>query len=317
MNKHIITLAALIIITGAASLFTGSASVDISDPVQMHNIVFGIRLPRVLFAIIIGASLAVSGAVYQVILRNPMADSFTLGMANGAVLGSAIAIILSMPVFIQPFVSIATGLLGLAIVIMAAKRMDAEYRPETLIITGVLLGAMLSGILYIIILLNPDETRSIAGYMFGSLAGASYETAAVTGVLTVISAMIIYKYGRQLDLLNLGDLRAFSLGVEVGRLRLLLLIAASIPPLVAISFTGLIALVGIIVPQMILYFKPLLFRPLLIYSMLYGALYILIIDTLGRTIAAPVQIPTGVMVMISAVPLFIFLMQKRMLNRRH
>ena len=317
MNKKISILVVLIIIIGAASLFIGSANVYVSEPVQMYNIIFSIRLPRVLFAIIVGASLAVSGVVYQVILRNPMADSFTLGMANGAVLGSATAVILSLPVLVQPLLSIITGLTGLAIVLMAAKRMDAAYSPVTLIITGVLLGAMMSGILYIIILMNPDETRSISGYMFGSLAGTSYETVSVTAVLTAISAVIVYKYGRQLDLLNLGDIRAFSLGVNVGRLRLLLLITASIPPLVAISFTGLIALVGIIVPQMILYFKPLLFRPLLIYSLLYGALYILIIDTIGRTIAAPLQIPTGVMVMISAVPIFIFLMQKNMLNRRY
>src|SRR5699024_7713173 len=216
MNKHISILAVLIIIAGAASLFIGSANVYVSEPVQMYNIIFGIRLPRMLFAIIVGASLAASGVVYQVILRNPMADSFTLGMANGAVLGSATAVILSLPVLIQPLLSIITGLIGLAIVIMAAKRMDAAYSPVTLIITGVLLGAMMSGLLYILILLNPNETLSIAGFMFGSLAGTSYETVSITAVLTAISAVIVYKYGRHLDLLNLCDISAFSLGVKVG-----------------------------------------------------------------------------------------------------
>lgn len=316
MNKHILLLLAVIVMTAVASVFTGSVSLNDLGAGQLSSIIFGIRVPRVLFAIAIGAALAMSGAVFQYVLRNPMADSFTLGMANGAVLGSALVVVLGLPLYIQPMMSILTGLTGLAIVLSAARRIDAGYRPETLIITGILLGAMMSGVLYILVLIQPDKTESIARYMFGSLAGASYGNALAAGILTAASACIVYKSGRQLDLLNLGDARAFSLGIKTGRLRVLLLIVASIPPLVAISFSGIIALAGIIVPQMILYFKPLLFRPLMVLSTLYGALYILLIDTIGRTIVAPVQIPTGVMVMISAVPLFIFLMQQRILIRK-
>lgn len=313
MNKHILILLAVILMTAAASVFAGSVPLNTLDTHQMNSIIFGIRVPRVLFAVFIGAALSMSGAVFQVVLRNPMADSFTLGMANGAVLGSAVVVVLALPFYMQPVMSILTGLTGLVIVLFAARRIDAQYRPETLIITGVLLGAMMSGVLYILVLMQPDKTESIARYMFGSLSGASYDEALITGILTLGAGVVIYKFGSQLDLLNLGDARAFSLGIKTGRLRPLMLLTASIPPLVAISFSGIIALVGIIIPQMILYFRPLRFRPLMILSSLYGALYVLIIDTFGRTILAPVQIPTGVMVMISAVPLFIFLMQKRML----
>ncbi|WP_411842902.1 FecCD family ABC transporter permease [Salinicoccus sp. HZC-1] len=316
MNKHILILLLVLIMTATSSVFVGSAALGALDAHQLGSIIFGIRIPRVLFAIVIGVALSVSGVVFQVVLRNPMADSFTLGMANGAVLGSAIVVVLPLPLYMQPVLSIVTGLLGLMVVLFAARRIDVQYRPETLIITGVLLGAMLSGVLYILVLIQPTQTESIARYMFGSLSGAAYGEVLLTGALTLIAGLVIHKYGRQLDLLNLGDVRAFSLGVKVGRLRLLLLVIASVPPLVAISFSGIIALAGIIVPQMILYFKPLLFRPLMILSALYGALYILIIDTIGRTVIAPVQIPTGVMVMLSAVPLFIFLMQKRMLTRK-
>ncbi len=316
MNKHILILLAVILMTTTASVFTGSVSLRTLDFHQLQSIIFGIRVPRALFAVFTGAALAMSGAVFQVVLRNPMADSFTLGMANGAVLGSALVVVLALPFYMQPVASILTGLAGLLIVLFAARRIDVQYRPETLIITGVLLGAMMSGVLYVLVLIQPDKTESIARYMFGSLSGADYGNVVLTGALTAAAGAVIYRFARQLDLLNLGDARAYSLGVKTGRLRLLLLVSASIPPLVAISFSGIIALVGIIVPQMILYFKPVLFRPLLILSALYGALYILIIDTIGRTIIAPVQIPTGVMVMISAVPLFIFLMQKRMLTRK-
>ncbi|KIH70335.1 FecCD family ABC transporter permease [Salinicoccus roseus] len=314
MNRHAVIIAVITFLAAGLSLFIGSVDLSGLPSEQARNIIFNIRLPRVLFAIIVGAALAMSGVVFQIVLRNPMADSFTLGMANAAVLGSAASVTGVMPLVLRPLTSIVAGLLALALVLAAARRLETTYRPETLIIIGVLLGAMMSGVLYIIVLIAPDQTESIVRYMFGSLSGADYGAVLLTGVLTLLSGAVLHRAGGALDLLNLGDARAYSLGVDARRIRPLLLVVASIPPLVAISFTGLVALVGIIVPQMILYFRPLMFRPLFILSSLYGALYIIIIDTIGRTAIAPIQIPTGVMVMVSAVPLFIFLMHKRVLT---
>ncbi len=149
--------------------------------------------------------------------------------------------------------------------------------------------------------------------MFGSLGGADFSRISVLLILTSAAFIILERCGRVLDLLKLGDIRAHALGVNVSVIRPALLITASVPPLVAISYTGIIALVGIIIPQIILYVKPMAFRPLLKRSVLIGGLYVLIVDTLGRTLIAPLQIPTGVMVMLSAVPLFIFLLYKRIL----
>lgn len=280
---------------------------------QAFSIMLDVRLPRALMAILVGAALAMSGAVFQIILKNPMADSFTLGMANGAVLGAAITVITIIPAVFAPVISIILGLLSLLLVLVIARKLDLTYRPETLIITGILLGAMLSGVLYIIILLFPEDTANIARYMFGSLGGADFTKTSVLLILTAVSFIILERYGHVLDLLKLGDIRAHALGVNVSVIRPALLITAAVPPLVAISYTGIIALVGIIIPQIILYIKPMAFRPLLKRSILLGGLYVLIIDTLGRTLIAPLQIPTGVMVMLSAVPLFIFLLYKRIL----
>lgn len=314
MNRHAVIIAFITFLAAGLSLFIGSVNLRGLPSDQAMNIIINIRLPRVLFAIIVGAALAMSGVVFQIVLRNPMADSFTLGMANAAVLGSAASVTGVMPLVLRPLASIVAGLVALALVLAAARRLETTYRPETLIIIGVLLGAMMSGVLYIIVLIAPDQTESIVRYMFGSLSGADYGAVLLTGVLTLLSGAVLHRAGGALDLLNLGDARAYSLGVDARRIRPLLLVVASVPPLVAISFTGLVALVGIIVPQMILYFRPLMFRPLFILSSLYGALYIIIIDTVGRTAIAPIQIPTGVMVMVSAVPLFIFLMHKRVLT---
>lgn len=313
MNKTNSILVILLIISVIMSIFIGSVNFREISNMQAFSIMLDVRLPRALMAILVGAALAMSGAVFQIILKNLMADSFTLGMANGAVLGAAITVVTVIPAVFAPVFSIILGLLSLLLVLVIARKLDLTYRPETLIITGILLGALLSGVLYIIILLFPEDTANIARYMFGSLGGADFTKVSVLLILTAVSFIILERYGHVLDLLKLGDIRAHALGVNVSVIRPALLITAAVPPLVAISYTGIIALVGIIIPQIILYIKPMAFRPLLKRSILLGGLYVLIIDTLGRTLIAPLQIPTGVMVMLSAVPLFIFLLYKRIL----
>ncbi|HJE18830.1 MAG TPA: iron ABC transporter permease [Aliicoccus persicus] len=312
MNKKVVTLIIAIVIVGALSLIIGSANIFTLDTAERHTIMFDIRLPRVLMAIVVGTSLVMSGWVLQVVLRNPMADSFTLGMANAAILGSAFTVSLGLPIFFQPVVSVLFGLLSLVIVLALAFTIDKNFANETLIINGILLGALWSGVLYIIILMNPGKTQQIAQYMFGSFASANYTLVLCLGLLTLIALIIILIFHKQIDYLNLGDVRAHSLGVWPERLRPLLIVIASIPPLVAISYTGMIAIVGIIIPQLILYIKPMRFKSVMIFAVLYGCLFMIVIDTIGRTIIAPIQIPTGVMVMLASVPILFFLMRKQL-----
>lgn len=312
MNKHIMTLIITIIGISIASLFIGSANVFVLESDARYTILFDIRLPRTLMAMVVGAALVMSGWVLQVVLRNPMADSFTLGMANAAILGSAFTVALGLPIFVQPIVSVIFGLISLAIVIILAYSMDKTFANETLIINGILIGAMWSGVLYLIILMNPNKTQHIAQYMFGSFSNANYTLTLMLVILTIMALSLILRLHRSIDFLNLGDVRAYSLGVRPSKLRPLLIVVASIPPLVAISYTGMIAIVGIIVPQLILYIKPMRFKQVLIFSILYGMLFMIVIDTLGRTLIAPIQIPTGVMVMLASVPILLFLMRKRL-----
>lgn len=315
MNKSNLILVTLLIFSVLISLTFGSVLLTDLTYMQVFSIIIDIRLPRALMAVLTGAALAMSGAVFQIILKNPMADSFTLGMANGAVLGSSLVVVSVLPVFLAPIASIVFGLATMLLVVAIARKIDVTYRPETLIITGILLGALLSGLLYLLILLFPNETANISRYMFGSLGGANFNQVGILLFVTGVSFIIHLKFSRSLDLLKLGDIRAHALGVKVSLVRPLLLMVASIPPLIAIGYTGIIALVGIIIPQLILYVKPMTFAPLVKRSILLGALYVLFIDTLGRTIIAPIQIPTGVMVMLSAVPFFIFLLYKRNFKR--
>lgn len=312
VTKHIIWLLISILAVGIASVFIGSANVFNIDATLRQTIIFDVRLPRILMAGIVGISLVMSGWVLQVVLRNPMADSFTLGMANAAILGSAVGVVIGVPFFVQPIISVGFGILSLLIVLTLAYTMDKSFSNATLIINGILMGAMLSGVLYIIILMYPNRTEQIAQYMFGSFAGADYTLVALLFIITGVSWIIIAGLHKSIDYFNLGDARAYSLGVNTSRLRPLLIIIASIPPLIAISFTGMIAIVGIIIPQLILMIKPMRFLPVLIFASLYGALFMIIIDTIGRTVIAPVQIPTGVMVMLLSIPILLFLVRKNL-----
>ena len=310
--KHILWLLISIIAVSIAAVFIGSVNVFNVDATLRETIIFDVRLPRVLMAGVVGVALVMSGWVLQVVLRNPMADSFTLGMANAAILGSAVSVVIGVPLFVQPIISVVFGILSLIIVLTLAYTMDKSFSNATLIINGVLMGAMLSGLLYIIILMYPNRTEQIAQYMFGTFANANYTVVTLLFILTSVAWIFIASRHRSIDYFNLGDVRAFSLGVNTKRLRPLLIIIASIPPLVAISYTGMIAIVGIIIPQLILMIKPMRFLPTLVFASLYGALFMIFIDTLGRTVIAPIQIPTGVMVMLLSIPVLLFLVRKKL-----
>lgn len=310
--KHILWLLISIVAVGIAAIFIGSVNVFNVDATLRETIIFDVRLPRVLMAGVVGVALVMSGWVLQVVLRNPMADSFTLGMANAAILGSAVSVVIGVPLFVQPIISVVFGIVSLIIVLTLAYTMDKSFSNATLIINGVLMGAMLSGVLYIIILMYPNRTEQIAQYMFGSFANANYTVVTLLFILTSVAWIFIACQHKSIDYFNLGDVRAFSLGVNTKRLRPLLIIIASIPPLVAISFTGMIAIVGIIIPQLILMIKPMRFLPTLVFASLYGALFMIFIDTLGRTVIAPIQIPTGVMVMLLSIPVLLFLVRKKL-----
>lgn len=273
-----------------------------------------IRIPRTVLAALGGAALSMSGAVYQVVLQNRMADSFTLGMANGATLGAFFAISLGLPIVFISLFGITTGLMTLGIVLLISKRLDYKYAPATLIITGILLGALFSGLLYIFILFQPDKTNHLLTFMFGSFGNANIYHCLIVGILFLGSAIYALKNALLLDYLTLGELRAHSLGVNVGRLRFMMLVVLGLAPLALISLTGIIGLVGIIVPQTLQYFKPMKTRELLMQSALFGSIFLVVADVVGRVILMPYTVPTGIIVMLSGVPIIFILLYKRMIR---
>ena len=309
-TRHIVIL---LIVVSALSMIVGPINI-FKDLSRNFFVLTEIRIPRTMLAALGGAALSMSGAVYQVVLQNRMADSFTLGMANGATLGAFFAISLGLPLVFISLFGITTGLLTLLIVLFIARRLDYKYTPATLIITGILLGSLFSGLLYIFILFQPDKTNHLLSFMFGSFGNANIYHCLIVGILFFGSLIYALKNARQLDFLLLGELRAHSLGVNVRRLRFMMLIILSLAPLALISFTGIIGLVGIIVPQVLQYFKPMKTRELLKKSALFGSIFLVTADTLGRVVLMPYTVPTGIIVMLSSVPIIFILLYKRMIR---
>lgn len=309
-TRHIVTL---LIVVSALSMIVGPINI-FSDLSNNFFVLTEIRIPRTMLAALGGAALSMSGAVYQVVLQNRMADSFTLGMANGATLGAFFAISLGLPLVFISLFGITTGLLTLLIVLFIARRLDYKYAPATLIITGILLGSLFSGLLYLFILFQPDKTNHLLSFIFGSFGNANIYHCLIVGILFFSSLIYALKNARQLDFLLLGELRAHSLGVNVRRMRFMMLIILSLAPLALISFTGIIGLVGIIVPQVLQYFKPMKTRELLKKSALFGSIFLVTADTLGRVVLMPYTVPTGIIVMLSSVPIIFILVYKRMIR---
>lgn len=309
-TRHIVTL---LIVVSALSMIVGPINI-FGDLSNNFFVLTEIRIPRTMLAALGGAALSMSGAVYQVVLQNRMADSFTLGMANGATLGAFFAISLGLPLVFISLFGITTGLLTLLIVLFIARRLDYKYAPATLIITGILLGSLFSGLLYIFILFQPDKTNHLLSFIFGSFGNANIYHCLIVGILFFSSLIYALKNARQLDFLLLGELRAHSLGVNVRRMRFMMLIILSLAPLALISFTGIIGLVGIIVPQVLQYFKPMKTRELLKKSALFGSIFLVTADTLGRVVLMPYTVPTGIIVMLSSVPIIFILVYKRMIR---
>lgn len=309
-TRHIVTL---LIVVSALSMIVGPINI-FCDLSNNFFVLTEIRIPRTMLAALGGAALSMSGAVYQVVLQNRMADSFTLGMANGATLGAFFAISLGLPLVFISLFGITTGLLTLLIVLFIARRLDYKYAPATLIITGILLGSLFSGLLYIFILFQPDKTNHLLSFIFGSFGNANIYHCLIVGILFFSSLIYALKNARQLDFLLLGELRAHSLGVNVRRMRFMMLIILSLAPLALISFTGIIGLVGIIVPQVLQYFKPMKTRELLKKSALFGSIFLVTADTLGRVVLMPYTVPTGIIVMLSSVPIIFILLYKRMIR---
>ncbi len=284
-------------------------------------IVIEIRLPRILLAIVVGASLSVAGTSFQALLRNPLADPYVLGVSMGAALGAILALIaephLALPAWLAALFTPLGAFLGAAATIAAVYllgRREGQIDSATLLLAGIISSSFLSAIImFLLTTLTGRDFRGMAFWLMGDLSSPLQPSLRwVLGIGFLIATGAIYTTAADLNLLLAGEKEAMHLGVDVRRVRLVVYIAASILTGLAVSVSGAIGYVGLLVPHVMRLLFGSDHRTLLPTAAFGGAIAVVIADTLARTVVAPSELPVGAMTALVGAPLFIYLLRRRM-----
>lgn len=277
-------------------------------------ILFSVRLPRIVFAGIVGASLSLGGVVFQALLRNPLADPYVLGISGGSALGAIIGIVIGASSFYLgvPLLAFGGALMTVFLVFIVAGGSRGVLLDNTLLLAGVVVNSFFSAaILFALSIVNSMELHSISFWLMGDLSRAAPREIAVAALCLLIGFTVLYSQARKLNLIVQGEETALQLGVNVYTTKYVLLIVTSLITAVAVSLAGIIGFVGIMVPHMMRLVFGSDHRLLLPAAALFGASFLVIADTLARTILTPAELPVGVITALCGAPYFIFLMRKK------
>ena len=283
-------------------------------------IVVNIRLPRILLGITVGASLSVAGTSFQALLRNPLADPYVLGVSMGASLGSILALIAEPHLTISPlFAALLTPLgafLGAAATITAVYflgRREGQIDSATLLLGGVIISSFLSAIIMFLMNTLSGNLRGLSFWLMGDLSTPLQKSAYwFLGIGFLLATGAIYTTAADLNMLLAGEKEAMHLGVDVPRVRLVVYIAASVLTGLAVSVSGAIGYVGLIVPHVMRFIFGSDHRTLLPTAALGGAIALVFADTLARTVVAPTEVSVGAVTAVVGAPLFIYLLRRRL-----
>lgn len=299
------------------ALVTGSADTSLSGFIAWLGgaedvnsaVILDLRLDRVLSAFVVGALLAVAGALMQVLLRNPLADPFVLGVSGGAAVGALACVLLGTAAAWMP-VGAFVGALGTMVLVFTLARSGGDWSPPRLLLTGVVIASGWGALINLMLTISPDDRlRGMVFWLMGDLSltdGPGWTTAVL--VLATLPALL---FARGLNLLARGELQAAALGVSVPALRMLVYVCASILTAAAVTLAGSIGFVGLITPHLVRLTLGPDHRLLLPASLLTGGSLVILADTLARTLLAPRQLPVGVVTALVGVPVFLVLLRQR------
>jgi iron complex transport system permease protein len=282
---------------------------------NLETIIFDIRLPRVIMAGLVGAALSIAGATYQGLFRNPLADPYLIGVAQGAAMGAAIGFLLQVSwqgsaFGIIPILAFSGAVINVFIVYGLA-RVGKTLPVTTLILAGVALGALWGSIVSYLVITSGDKIRGILFWLMGTFSLIEWSEVIVVLPYVVVGAVVIMLYSRSLNIMQLDEEQAKQLGINVEKVKIILLIAATLITAAAICFVGIIGFIGIIIPHTVRLIWGPDHRFLLPLSMLTGAIFLIFTDLLARTVMAPAEIPIGVITAICGVPFFLYLLRRR------
>ncbi|MBJ9337792.1 Fe(3+) dicitrate ABC transporter permease subunit FecD [Citrobacter portucalensis] len=273
---------------------------------EYHYVLTAYRLPRLLLALLVGAALAVAGALVQGIVRNPLASPDILGVNHAASLASVGALLLlpSLPVIALPLLAFAGGMAGLILLRILAN----TSQPMKLALTGVALSACWASLTDYLMLSHPQDVNSALLWLTGSLWGRDWSFVKIAAPLLILFLPLSLRFCRDLDLLALGDARATTLGVSVPRIRFQALLLAVAMTSTGVAVCGPISFIGLVVPHMVRSITGGRHRWLLPVSAMAGALLLVVADLLARIVHPPLELPAGVLTAIIGAPWFVWLL---------
>jgi iron complex transport system permease protein len=281
-------------------------------------IVWQIRLPRVILAALVGAMLSGGGAAYQGVFRNPLADPYLLGIAGGAGLAATIAVVAGAGSALVPPLAFVGGVgaVALTYVLGSGAGRDRESPGLTgsttsIVLAGVAVAALLTAIQTYLLQQHTQVLQQVYSWILGELSLASWTDVTTILPYVAVSAVVLLAHRRLLDVLRLGEAEASTLGVNVARLRLTVVLAATLGTAAAVSVSGLIGFVGIIVPHTVRLTAGSSYRVVLPVSMVAGAAFLVLADIVARTAQAPAEVPIGVITAAAGAPFFLFILRSR------
>lgn len=294
-----------IIISLLLSLFWGLG--DISDTLS-QTILYQVRIPRTLQALLAGVGLTLAGHMFQTLLNNPLADSFTLGLASGATFGSGLAVVIGVSFIWLPIFSVLFSIMTLILVIALTSVMSRGYPVRTLILAGIMIGALFNAFLYVLIIFNQEKMNNIVNYMFGGFSSAEYNEVIYIGIVLSIGMIILLSLVSKIKILQLGDLRAQSLGLNVRSVTYSVLLIASIITAIIVAYVGVIGFIGMVIPQLVRRSRAHYnLRQQMLLNIVIGGTIMVLSDWLGSVVLDPFQVPASIILALLGIPVLFYI----------
>ena len=316
---------ALGVLAGPAQLDAGAIVLEVVDRAPLVSVTSGLsereaailwelRVPRVILGALVGATLAVAGAAYQGVFRNPLSDPYLLGVAAGAGLGATLAVAYlprgaRWPIDPLPLVAFAGAVVAVATTYSLAISGGRARTVTTLILAGVAVAAFFTAVQTFVQQRNVEDLRLVYSWLLGALSTAGWNEAALVAPYACASLAVIVAHRRLLDVMSVGDEEAGSLGLDTKRVRLVVVVAASLGTAAAVAVSGLIGFVGIIVPHALRLLVGPAYRALVPLALVFGAAFLVLADLLARTVMVPSEVPIGVITAFIGAPFFLLVLR--------
>jgi len=275
-------------------------------------IILSLRLPRILLALFAGMGLAIAGTVFQGVFSNPMAEPYLLGVSSGAAFGATLAAIIDFNLRFLSFSAVGlfafVGAMSVVLLIYKLAMQRGELPVTVLLLSGLAVNYFLSALITLMMTFNQDKIESVYFWTLGSFKNANWEKVLVVGVVVLIGVVYLYLNNRELDLIMMGDEQAKSLGVDVDRLKKRLLLVSSLVAAVIVAASGIIGFVGLIIPHGVRLITGPSHRRLMPVAAIGGGVFLIVCDTIARTVLMNKEISVGIITSLCGVPFFLWLL---------